>query len=59
MFKVEQSIANLVCKGFKFKLKNKGYIKLAHFTDSAGYILFLAEHFLNPQIKNPYFPLIN
>ena len=43
VFNFEQTIANLESKGIKFKLENEGYIRIAHFTDSDGNLLFLAE----------------
>ena len=44
VFNFEQTIANLEAKGIKFKIENEGYIRLAHFTDSDGNLLFLAEN---------------
>ena len=44
VFNFEQTIANLESKGIKFKLENEGYIRIAHFTDSDGNLLFLAEN---------------
>ena len=44
VFNFDQTIAHLESKGIKFILEKGGYIRLAHFTDSDGNSLFLAEN---------------
>jgi len=44
VFNFDETISNLESKGIKFTLEQEGYIRLAHFSDPDGNILFLAEN---------------
>lgn len=44
VYNFNQTIADLEAKGIVFKLENDGYIRLAHFSDPDGNLLFLAEN---------------